>query len=283
MKKIFFALILLCLLFAIAGCDKVKWVKLEDGTIDHEFDEEEISEEAGDIAEKLFEGISGKKKEGPSATTISEENRVDVVLGVDSAEVAGTIDGITRSFSTPYDDKDAIVFDVAKEWDKKVTDVRALIYFNGKPYSVKAIKQAEEEVSREQEKDVESFNLSSILFIKEFDSGVVRGIGCDFNRNLLRLRLANEFNEDLPMYRNVLPRIKNALVVYLNNKVVELHCVDSIAPGEVVDCVKSNIVFAASKQGSVVDENAEFEVIDVLAVFRPGMNAQFPFKCLPQS
>ncbi len=278
----FFSFAIICLLFAVIGCDKVKWVKLEDGAADYEFDEGGVKEEAGNIAEKLFRGISGKTEEEPS-TIASKEDRVDVTLGVDSAEVSGVLGGITRRFSTPYDDKDAIIFDIAREWNKKVADVRALVYFNGRPYSIKAIKQAEEEVSRGQEKNAESFNLSSIPFIKEFDSGVVRGIGCDFNKGLLRLRLANEFNEDLAMYRNVLPRIKNALVVYFNNKVVELHCVDSIASGEIIDCIKGNIVFAASKQGSVVDENAEFEVIDVLAVFRPGMNAQFPFRCLPQS
>ncbi len=267
--------VLICLIF-LAGCSNIRWVKLEaEGA-------GEISrDKAADREDSATTKIFGDETE----TTIDSEegDRIDVVLGVESAEIYGTIDGIAKRFSAPYTDKDAIVFDVAKGWGKKVYQVRGLVYFNGEPYSIKALEVAKEEKANEDEKNVEAFNISSIPLIKEYETGIVRAIGCSLEQSILRLKLANEGAKELPMFRDVLPRIKGALVVYLNNRLLELHCADNVAPGQIIDCIKTNVKFATERTGTVINPNAEFNQPDILAISVPGKHEQFTFKCIART
>lgn len=272
-KRLF---VLLVLLLFLAGCSNIRWVKVNGDAIDGSADADLEAEKISDSAAKKESGDRTTETTSP----VKEGDRVDVILGIGSAEIYGTIGGVAKRFSAPYTDKDAITFDIAKEWGKKVYEVRGLAYFNGEPYSIKALEAAKEEKAKEDEKNVEAFNVSAIPLIKEFEAGIVRGIGCSLEQSILRLKLANEGAKELPMFRDVLPRIKGALVVYLNNRLLELQCADSIAPGEVIECIKTNVVFAAERAGTVVNPDAEFNQPDILAISVPGRHEQFTFRCM---
>lgn len=281
MKRALIAALVIFAIVFIAGCEKVRWVKIEDhlNTTDVSAD---IDDEAKKIADELFKDINGPDENGGDRDAAAA-NRVDVVLGAETAEISGTINGITKQFSAPYIDKDAIIFDIAKEWDKKPKEIRGFVFFDGKPYSIAAVESAKAEATKQVEKNVSNFNVSSIPFLSEYSSGIVRGIGCNFEKKFLRLKLANDMAKELPMYRNVLPRIKGALIVYLNGKLLELQCTDSIPPGQAVECVKADVQFVMAKQSNVLDESALFKLSDIVAISIPGRHEQFSFKCMPAS
>ena len=282
MKRVLIAVMLVCVISFIAGC-QVKWVKIDEAQLNSAKDvSTAISKEAREIADGLIKDINDVDKVSGNAPDANTQlNRVDVTLGAASAEISGTIAGIAKQFSAPYADKDAIVFDIAKEWNKKPKEIRGFVFFDNKPYSIAAVEGVKAEVAKLIEKNVSNFNVSSIPFLSEYTSGIVRGIGCDFEKKLLRLKLANDMAKGLPMYRNVLPRIKGALIVYLNGKLLELQCTDVIASGQVVDCIKADAQFVLAKQNNVLDESALFKLSDIVAISIPGRHEQFSFKCLP--
>ena len=212
-------------------------------------------------------------------------DRVDVrlvTLGGNHSEITAMIKGTSDKFSLPEIDPDAIIYDVAKRYGQPLKTLRYIIYFNGNPYlKPTQSRKTADAIANVQQK---SINPTDIPLAVEKNNGFIQALGCSLEKNLLRIVLKNDGDLDIKLYRDVHPRIKGALVLTLNKKVLEdIYCAgkDVLKAGGVLDCIKSNVVFVRTRQKNELTENATDaqKVKDQLAATYPGYSEKIEFDC----
>jgi len=148
--------------------------------------------------------------------TEEHPNRVDVKLGDGSAEIKGWFNNVHHEFDVPYDDKDAIIFDAADKWGVLLFDMRYAIYFDGNRHlRPSQVDSATEGIA--QLKDG-TLKVDYIEWVAEKDDGFIRKVGCDRNKGIIKFEVHNFMDIDLPIWRDVKPRIKGSLVTRINKE-----------------------------------------------------------------
>lgn len=220
--------------------------------------------------------------------TAVKPDRIDVHQyksgGSNKSDVIALFGGKTTKFTLDEGDKDAVIFEISKKFGKPLKLIRSLIYFEGFPYlKPSQLKATTEIVATAAD---EKLNPETIPFLVEKEEGFIRGVGCILEKNLLRVKVANEGDEDIKLFRDVRPRIKGALVISLSTRVLAgLYCdgKDVIPAGKIVDCVKTNVMFIRTRQKVEINENATdaSNVKDLLVAYQPGYYEKVAFDCYP--
>ncbi|MBI4448814.1 hypothetical protein HY641_02185 [Candidatus Woesearchaeota archaeon] len=215
-------------------------------------------------------------------------DRVDVHLiksaGGNKSEVTATFGGKTQSFTLAQSDRDAVIFEVSKKFVKPLKLVRSVTYFDGDAYLRPSERESFSEALASDED--EKIDEQTIPIFIEKDDGFIRGVGCSLERGILRIKLQNDGEQDFPLYRDVRPRIKGALVVTLNTRVLAgIYCggKDILKAGSSLDCIKSNTLFVRTRQKVGINENATDvpKVKDFLVAYYPGYFEKVEFDCAP--
>lgn len=225
----------------------------------------------------------------PDTTTPVEpakpQNRIDATTQSTTSRVVSTFDGKTEEFTVPDVDHDAIVFDIAQHLGRGAKEVRPFIYINGGAYLKPAeLKKALETVAV---KEATTFNISSVPITKTKEDGFLRGVGCDLDNGYLRIDLANDGEDDVPIYksRDVAPKVKNALVISLNRRPLEnMNCGNTsfvLQAGLKMTCIKGQSTFISSGSHNAFQTNGSYDLSqpDVVWANRPGYKEVIEFHC----
>lgn len=212
------------------------------------------------------------------------KNRIDVATRTNGADVTALIDGSETRFTVPDTDIDAIVFDIAQELRLGIKEVRPVVYINGAPYlKPSELKKAQEKLAQAEAAtfDPKTINISAIK-----EEGFIRAVGCDLERQYLRVDIFNPTPKNAPLYKNrdVFPRVKDALILSLNRRMLEnVNCQDlsMLAPGGNATCIKAGAIFISSGSHNAFETNASYDTSqpDVVGVNRPGYREQIEFYC----
>lgn len=221
-----------------------------------------------------------EEEEDDSPIDPTANDRIDVETIGESSKISGTVLDVPYDFTLPYTDKDAIIFEVSKKIKRPLDYVRYIIHFDGNPYLKPSEKQDFEE---EVEETIEPTEYDYINMSVTKDDGFIREIGCDFENRIIKMSLTNPTNETVKLYKPVSPRIKNALVIYLNGKLLEkMKCdADEIEANETISCVKSKVYFVKGDSSNLIsDAGYDSSLVDKLVASRPGYNEQITFECM---
>ena len=237
-------------------------------------------EETKDTEKSKNETVEEPKKD-PRDITIND--RLDVDIRSSDARVTGTVLEVPYDFTVPFTDKDAIIFEVAKQVNKPLNNIRLIIYFDGNPYLKPSDKsKLEEEVQNIlPTKDIDEFKYINYTFSKE--DGFIRQVGCDLENAIIKINFVNEGPEPVKLYKEVVPKIKNALVIYLNSKMLKnLNCggAEEIGANSSITCVKSPVIFIRAGSPSTFGSATYDESLqDHLVASRPGYSEKLTFEC----
>ena len=295
--KIIFLLIAVLLLAACARPPSLKSgnksVKIEtkaNVSVDIPKNDTSTPKENASSETPVDSGGSEEPEETPDEDPVIEvqADRVDVHIarsaGGNKSEVTSVFGGKTQKYTLAEGDKDAVIFEIAKKEGKPLKLIRSVTYFDGIAY-LRPSERASftEAVSTETDATIEAAEIP--LFIEK-DDGFIRGIGCSLEKGILRVKLHNDGEKDFPFYRDVRPRIKGALVVTLNTRVLAgLYCggKEVLKAGASLDCVKSNTLFVRTRQKVGLNENATdtAKVKDLLVAYYPGYFERVDFDCAP--
>jgi len=250
--------------------------KSEKDTADKEADEEPKNETVE---------ISDDEDKKTDLSNIGSDDFLDVKIGSTNSKVKGNILDIPYEFNVPFTDKDAIVFDVSREVKKPLNYIRLIISFDGKPFLRPSEKEAVKDDVKEAlpEGDVKTSDFEYATYIVEKEDGIIRKVGCSLENKVIRLELFNDGIDPIPLYRAVIPRVRNALVIYINSKMIKkLYCdgAEEIPPGESITCVQWDIFFINEGSQTIISDG-EFDdsLEDSLVVSRPGYHEAVKFKC----
>ena len=279
--------ILLIFALLLSACGKP--AGLENGA------SKELKEFLGDSGNKTQpidnETIS-EPAETPKNTTESEEkkddsltnektDRIDITTSGGKGHVKGTVKGISHSFDAPYDDVDALIFDASDKWDMSLFETRYIVWINGNRY----LKPTQEKATEEAIAKIEDPNMdtSGIGYVVTKDEGYLRAVGCDRDRGILTLKIHNIAEEPVPMWRDVKPRIKGAIVFRLNKVVLgTMYCENKevLEPDTEYKCRKSGITFIEDRQTSTIHDDVDYgDVKNQIVVQRPGVTEIIDFTC----
>lgn len=212
------------------------------------------------------------------------KNRIDVSTRSNGADVTALINGAENKFFVPDTDVDAIVFDISQELRMGVKEVRPLVYINGAPYlKPSELKKAQEKLAQA---EAATFDPRTINISATKEEGFIRAVGCDLERRYLRVDLVNPTEKKAPLYKNrdVFPRVKDALILSLNRRMLEnVNCQDlsMLEPGGNATCIKAGAIFISSGSHSGFETNASYDTSqpDIVGVNRPGYREQIEFYC----
>lgn len=275
---------------APAGLDPAK-KDADTGETEEVEETEESEEETEDSEEETEESDLREDPENPDEglderpSGLALDDRIDIDLGSGDAKVSGTVKGKTESFKKDYDDIDALVFDAAEVFGVTLYEARYMTYVDGnRLLRPSELENVDEEVSELEDPDLD---VSHIEFTETYEEGFIRGIGCDREEGILLLDVMQDDDEDHNLWRDVKPRIRNALVFRFNKKVLDtLHCVDDegdaqdkLLSGEHYTCRKSNIEFVEDQLGTLGDIDRGDLKNEVVAGV-PGRNEVLYFSCL---
>jgi len=296
--KILVGILLLITVILVAGCVKPPTL----GQIPDEVEEtvtvventEEITKQIEQPSEEqLAEKETTVKKSSPATEKkeVYGKGRIDVTTLGESSQIAGTVNGRTFDFTVAYTDKDAIAFDIHEKWGISLNEARLITFVDNNPL-LRPSEKAEltEEFSSlavEEEffESTENTRFTNITFDVTREEGVLRGVGCNFDEKLIKFKVYNPFNEPLPFFQDVRPRIKGAIAFYVNNRLIIPSCEgkQALEFNESVDCVKANVFFVRSKDSNVIYDAANFEstLNDSVNIKRPGLQEALKFECTP--
>ncbi|MEK6874539.1 MAG: hypothetical protein AABX52_02210 [Nanoarchaeota archaeon] len=215
-------------------------------------------------------------------------DRVDVHLiksaNGNKSEITAKFNLVTEIYTLLEIDKDAVIFEIAKRAGKPLKIVRYITFFDNVPYlRPSERKDATETIATKIDLTIRADQIP--IFIEK-EEGFIRGVGCSLEHNILHVVLHNDGETDFPIYRDVRPRIKGALVLTLNTRVLSgLYCngKDILKAGGSLDCIKSNTIFVRNRQKIGINENATDaqKVKDMLVAYYPGYFEKIEFDCAP--
>jgi len=278
---------------SIAEPDKPK-AEIVDKDVEEKDDKDEETkdtedEESEDTEDKEAKNetieITDDEARKTDIANIGSDDFIDVKIGSTTSAVKAEILDIPYDFSIKFTDKDAIIFEVSKEVKKPLNYVRLIISFGGKPFLRPSEKEAAKDDIKEAlpDGDVNTSDFGYATYIVEKEDGIVRKIGCNLENKVIRLELFNDGIDPIPLYRPVIPRVRNALVIYLNSKMIKkLYCdgAEEIPPGESITCVQWDLFFInEGSQGLLSDGEFDESLEDSLVVSRPGYHETIKFKC----
>jgi len=288
MKKV---IILLSLLVLISACSLFETVQEDElepedlPTIEEVFGEDEPET----LGELVGEEPEEEPEEQPPEQPKQKIQRIDVYIneaaGTSRAEGEFYGDIVDEDFD--YTDIDAIMFDLSKILNTKIEEVQLVVYIDDEPYLKPSQSAATQQHFAEIQEKETNFSAIPIVFTKE--EGFIRAIGCDMNESVLRIIFHNPTEQEVPLYKIVIPRLQGALVTYLNKKMVlPLHCEDNkqvIPSNRSLDCIKAGVFFVQAKTTNIFDEEMRYDesLEDQLVVTRPGYNEEVKFRCKPET
>ena len=286
MKKV---IILLSLLFLLSACSLFETVEEDElepedlPTLEEVFGEDE-PETLGELV-----GEEPEEEEQPPEQPKQKIPRIDIYLNEDAgtSRAEGEFYGDIVDEDFDYTDIDAIMFDLTKILNTKIDEVRLVVYVDDEPYlKPSQSATAQQHFAEIQEKET-NFSAIPIVFTKE--EGFIRAIGCDMNESVLRITFHNPTEQEVPLYKIVIPRLQGALVTYLNKKMIlPLYCEDNkqvIPSNRSLDCIKAGVFFVQAKTINIFDEEMHYDknLEDQLVVTRPGYNEEVKFRCKPET
>jgi len=279
--------ILLILLLFLSGCALFEVAPEEEDM--EELDVEEFLEEEPETLGELV-GIEDneaeeQQEEEPEEPDV-DEARIDVVLDEDAgtATAKGVFYGESVDESFDYTDIDAIIFELHTTLGTTLDLTRMAVYVDDEPYLKPSQTPAVQQIVAEQKEKRTDFSAIPIIYEKE--DGLIRGIGCELNKGLLRIVFHNEEENAVPFYQQVIPKIDGALVTYLNKKMIyPLYCEDDaevIGVNSSLECIKAGVFFVQEGRLSRFGDNEiQFDPNeqDQLIISRPGFKEEVKFFC----
>ena len=254
-------------------------------TIEEVFGEDEPETLGELVGEEPEEELEEQPPEEPKEKIPRIDIYVNEATGTSRAEGEFYGDIVDEDFD--YTDIDAIMFDLSKILNTKIEEVRLVVYIDNEPYLKPSQSAATQQNFAEiREKEI-NFSAIPIVFTKE--EGFIRAIGCDINQSVLRVIFHNPTEQEVPLYKLVIPRVKGALVTYLNKKMIlPFYCEDNkqvIPSNRSLECVKADVFFVQAKTTNIFDEEMRYDesLEDQLVVTRPGYNEEVKFRCEPET
>ena len=279
--------ILLILLLFLSGCALLE-VAPEEEDMEELYVEEFLEEEPETLGELV--GIEDneteeQQEEEPEEPDV-DEARIDVVLDEDAgtATAKGVFYGESVDESFDYTDIDAIIFELHTTLGTTLDLTRMAVYVDDEPYLKPSQTPAVQQIVAEQKEKRTDFSAIPIIYEKE--DGLIRGVGCELNKGLLRIVFHNEEENAVPFYQQVIPKIDGALVTYLNKKMIyPLYCEDDaevIGVNSSLECIKAGVFFVQEGRLSRFGDNEiQFDPNgqDQLIISRPGFKEEVKFVC----
>jgi len=274
------AMMLLLSCSAPAGLDSGKRDVKEETEEVEETEKEEEKEETEEEKEDPDEGLP----ERPSGLEL--DDRIDITLGSGDAAVEGTVKGKYERFKKDYDDLDALIFDASEVFGVTIYEARYMTYVDGSRHlRPSEIEEVDEEISELEDPELD---IDYIEYHETYETGFIRGIGCDRAKGLVILDIQQDDTQDHGIWRDVKPRVRNAIVFRLNKKVLEnIYCEDdegdaqdNLVSGEHYTCRKSNVRFVEDLQGTLADNIDRGDLQNEVVAGIPGRNEVLYFSCL---
>ena len=303
------ATLLACVLLLITGCIKqegflenqtqsknaslVKVVPPEAAFPKSEADKtsaDQSSNESGVLnitfrEEELHQSIVQEPENATPEEQPKNPNRIDAKKHSSGADITSDFDGVTKTFSVPDNDPDALVFDIAQELGKGIREIRPFVFINGQSY----LKPSEQKKALEKvgQKETALFDASKISIMATKEEGFLRGVGCDLSQKYIRVDLTNPTENPVTIFKNknTFPKVKSAMAIFLDRRpLTDMACsggVYTFAPGDNFTCIKGNVAFIALGSRNLFETNASYDASqpDEVAITRPGYKESMPFYC----
>ena len=210
---------------------------------------------------------------------VDADDRIDITTSKGKGMIKGTVKGATKELEMPYEDIDALIFDASKLFKITLFEARYISYYNGN----RVLKPSEISVAKEGISSLEDPNLKVdyIPYEVEWSDGFLRGVGCDRREGILKLSIFNNLTNPVPLWRDVKPRIKGAMVFRLNRILLDgITCgADPLQNRTLYVCHRSGVSFVENKQ-SIVSENSTYSGLqNEVAVSIPGETEVKFFTC----
>ncbi len=186
---------------------------------------------------------------------------------------------LLEQFQIDFVDKNVVIVDVKNKYGLTMTQTRIAIKFDGKWY-VSRSSTALTKTKTTPESDEIRALAENLTYLAEKDNGFLRGVACDLNNSLIKVKFTNIDNETRLLFADRKPQIPDSLRFVLNGKTLyNLDCGrdttvnNSIEPGEVQECIKSGVYFIKSRADFYSDKK------DRLYVTMIGVSEYLEFEC----
>ncbi len=210
---------------------------------------------------------------------VSADDRIDITTSKGKGLIKGTVKGVTKEQEMPYEDIDALIFDASKLFKITLFEARYISYFNGN----RVLKPSEIAVAKEGISAVEdpNLNVDYIPYAEVWDEGFLRGVGCDRKKGIIKVGIFNNLSQPVPIWRDVRPRLKGAMVLRLNRVTFDgFSCgADPLQNRTLYTCHRSGVSFVEDKR-SVASTNTTYSGLqNEIAVSIPGETEVKYFTC----
>ena len=218
--------------------------------------------------------------EPEDTSLVTNEDRIDITTTKGKGHVEGTVKGVTKTMDTAYEDVDAILFDTAKLFKITLFEARYITYLNGNRYlKPSQLTQSTDAIAKHEDPNLDT---AYTPYIMTWEDGFLRGVGCDRKRGIIVMNITQNSTAATPLYRDVRPRIKGAIVFRLNRIVLEgSYCEgkDSLEPDVAYRCQHSGLTFLEDRKFSVETNKTYSAFQNEIAVSIPGDTQVKYFNC----
>lgn len=162
-------------------------------------------------------------------------------------------DRLVEQFRLDFADRDVVVVDIKNKYGLTMSETRASLKFDGKWYISRESAAVQKLLAKPETEELKAL-AANLTYLSEKEEGFLRGVSCDLNNSLIKVKFTNIGEEMRFLFADRKPQIPESLRFVVNGKTLyNLDCGknktanNTIEPGETQECIKSGVYFIKSR------------------------------------